>query len=75
MLNAAGKYREDANFVDDLVTEFSATSKQLMNSIQNILAAIDGVANAANEGAIGITNIANRAAEVKNRSQRTSFED
>ncbi|WP_088226088.1 methyl-accepting chemotaxis protein [Desulfosporosinus sp. FKB] len=68
MLNVAGKYKEDANFVDELVTEFSATSKELMNSIQNILAAIDGIANAANEGAIGITNIANRAAEVKSKS-------
>ncbi|AFM40570.1 methyl-accepting chemotaxis protein [Desulfosporosinus acidiphilus SJ4] len=68
MLNVAGKYKEDANFVDELVTEFSETSKGLLNSISNILAAIDGVANAANEGAMGITNIANRAAEVKTRS-------
>jgi methyl-accepting chemotaxis protein len=68
MLNVAGKYSEDANFVEELVTEFSSTSKHLMSSIQNILAAIDGVAKAANEGAIGITNIANQASEVKNKS-------
>ncbi|TGE33754.1 methyl-accepting chemotaxis protein [Desulfosporosinus sp. Sb-LF] len=68
MLDVAEKYNEDAQFVDELVSEFSATSVQLLASIQNISAAIDGVAQAANEGASGTTDIANRATEVNNKS-------
>ncbi len=63
MLVVAEEYNEDARFVDELVTEFSATSEELLASIQNILAAIDGVAKAANEGAGGTTDIANRVSE------------
>ncbi|WP_407308072.1 methyl-accepting chemotaxis protein [Desulfosporosinus sp. SB140] len=68
MLNVAEKYNEDANFVDELVTELNSTSMQLIESIQTILGAINGVAQAANEGAIGITDIANRTTDVKNKS-------
>ncbi|ODA39621.1 methyl-accepting chemotaxis protein [Desulfosporosinus sp. BG] len=68
MLDVAEKYSEDAKFVDELVTEFSATSVQLRAAIQNISVAIDGVAQAANESAIGTSDIANRATEVNARS-------
>ncbi|EGW41689.1 methyl-accepting chemotaxis protein [Desulfosporosinus sp. OT] len=68
MLDVAEKYSEDAKFVDELVTEFSATSVQLRAAIQNISVAIDGVAQAANESAIGTSDIANRANEVNARS-------
>jgi len=68
MLEVADKYSQDARFVDELVTDFSATSEELLASIQNMLAAIDGVAKAANEGAIGTTDIANRASEVNEKS-------
>lgn len=61
MLDVANKYREDASFVDDLVTEFSATSEELLASIENMTQAIDGVAIAANESATGTTEIANRS--------------
>jgi methyl-accepting chemotaxis protein len=68
MLEVAEKYSEDANFVDGLVTDFNATSEQLLVSIQNITYAINGVAQAANEGASGTTDIANRANEVNVKS-------
>lgn len=58
MLDVARKYNEDAKFVDDLVTEFSATSEELLASIENMTHAIDGVAIAANESAGGTTEIA-----------------
>lgn len=61
MLDVANKYREDASFVDDLVTEFSATSEELLASIENMTQAIDGVAIAANESATGTTEIANQS--------------
>lgn len=68
MLDVAEKYSEDANFVDGLVSDFSATAEQLLVSIQNISDAINGVAQAANGGANGTTEIANRAAEVNIKS-------
>ncbi|MHB8073958.1 methyl-accepting chemotaxis protein [Desulfosporosinus fructosivorans] len=68
MLDVAEKYSEDANFVDELVADFSATSEQLLASIQSISLAIDGVAQAANQGASGTTDIANRATEVNHKS-------
>ncbi len=68
MLNVADKYSEDAKFVDNLVTEFSSTSEELLASLQDVLKTIEGVAQAASEGADGTTNIANRVSEVNNKS-------
>jgi methyl-accepting chemotaxis protein len=68
MLDVAEQYSEDANFVDGLVSDFSATAEQLLVSIQNISDAINGVAQAANGGASGTADIANRATEVNIKS-------
>ncbi|PKM57186.1 MAG: methyl-accepting chemotaxis protein [Firmicutes bacterium HGW-Firmicutes-3] len=69
MLEIADHYSEDAGFVDDLVTEFSATSEELLASLQSVLDTIDGVAAAANEGAGGTIAIANRINEAKNQAK------
>ncbi|MCF8017789.1 MAG: methyl-accepting chemotaxis protein [Vallitaleaceae bacterium] len=69
MLEIADHYSEDAGFVDDLVTEFSATSEELLASLQSVLDTIDGVATAANEGAGGTVDIANRINEAKNQAK------
>lgn len=63
LLGVADQYSKDAAYVDDLVTEFSATSEELLASIQNVITAVDGVASAANEGAKGTTDIANRISD------------
>jgi methyl-accepting chemotaxis protein len=63
MLDVADSYNHDAIFVDDLVSEFSATSEELLASIQNVLTAIEGVAAAANESAGGTTDIANKTSD------------
>jgi methyl-accepting chemotaxis protein len=68
MIDVAKKYSGDAKFFDGLVTEISSTSQQLLVSIQNVLAAIDGVAEAANEGANGTTHIANEVCEVNRKA-------
>jgi methyl-accepting chemotaxis protein len=68
MLKVAEKYSEDASFVDGLVNEFSTTSGQILESVQNIIETIDGMAVAANEGAIGTTNIANKTSEESAKS-------
>ncbi len=63
MLEVADQYSKDSKYVDDLVTEFSATSQQLLASVENVLKSVEGVAQAANEGAKGTTDIANRISE------------
>ncbi len=64
MQTVADKYSEDAKFVDGLVTDISATTQELLASIQNVRENISNVAIAANEGAQGTTDIASRVAEV-----------
>lgn len=63
MLDVAAKYNEDAQYFDDLVTEFSATSEELLASTESVVIAIDGVATAASESASGTTDIATKMAE------------
>lgn len=63
MLEVAAKYNEDARYFDDLVTEFSATSEELLASTESVVIAIDGVATAASESASGTTDIATKMAE------------
>ncbi|EPY2275406.1 methyl-accepting chemotaxis protein [Clostridium sporogenes] len=68
MLSVADKYSEDAGFVDTLVTDFSSTSEELLASLQDVLKTIEGVAQAASEGAGGTTDIASKILEVNNKS-------
>ncbi|KZL92298.1 methyl-accepting chemotaxis protein [Clostridium magnum] len=68
MMEVADKYSYDAKFVDSLLEDFSSTSEELLASISDILKTIDGVAMAANEGAGGTTDIANRISDVNDKS-------
>lgn len=68
MLSVAEKYSEDASFVDNLVTEFSSTSEELLASVQNVLQTIEQVAEAAGEGASGTTNIADKIIYVNEKT-------
>lgn len=58
LVDTGEKYSNDAGYVSDLVTEFSATSEELLASIQDILKAISEVNTSANEGASGTSDIA-----------------
>jgi methyl-accepting chemotaxis protein len=68
MLEVAQQYNEDAKSVDDMVSEFSATSEELLASIGNILDSIHAVALATNESAGGTTDIALRVSDVNIKS-------
>ncbi|MDA3730958.1 methyl-accepting chemotaxis protein [Niameybacter massiliensis] len=60
MLEVADHYSHDANYVDALVTEFSAATQELTSSMENILQSIEWVSQASCEGAIGTSNIADK---------------
>ncbi len=70
----AEAYSKDAEEIDELISDFSATSQELLASIDGVLDAMDEIANATNEGAIGTTNIAEKVLDVKNRTSEVSEE-
>ncbi len=62
--DVAQTYNNDAVEVDGLITDFSATSVELVASINNILSSIEEISRANNEGANGTTDIANRSSDI-----------
>lgn len=68
MLQVAQKYSNDAQYVDKLVTEFSSTSQELLESISDILKAIEGVATLSSVGAKGTVDITSKVLEINTRS-------
>lgn len=69
-LEVADTYSEDANYVDELVTDFSSTAQELLASVDNIMVAIDEVARAATEGAMGTTNMAEKNTNIMATSSK-----
>jgi len=61
-------YDKDAEFIDSLVTDFSATSEELAASVENMIKTINEVSAAANEGASGTANIAQKSTIVVKKS-------
>jgi methyl-accepting chemotaxis protein len=58
MVQTGEQYNSDAEFISDMVGDFSATSQEIAASMQNITKAINEIAMATNEGAEGTSNIA-----------------
>ena len=69
-LTVASAYNEDAAYVDELVTDFSAISEELLASIDGVLESIESVSRSANEGATGTSDIAVKAANVAEKSSQ-----
>ncbi|UWP54868.1 methyl-accepting chemotaxis protein [Roseburia intestinalis] len=74
----ADSYSNDAGKIDGLVTDFSASSEQLLASINGVMDAIGEVSKAATEGATGTNDIAEKtgvvvekAAEIKEKAEAT----
>ena len=68
MLEVADAYKEDASYMDELITEFSATSEELLASIENMIVSVNEVAQASSEGAIGTGDIAEKIANITDKS-------
>ena len=65
----ADAYNQDAADVDEMVTDFSAISDELLASIEGVLQSINDVSKAANEGANGTNEIAQRASNIVEKSE------
>jgi methyl-accepting chemotaxis protein len=68
LAGVAGAYMEDAIYIDGIITDFSATSEELLASIENIMSSVNEVAHAATEGAIGTGDIAEKIANITDKS-------
>lgn len=68
MLNATQQYNKDADNVNGLVADFSATSEELLASIHSMVRAINEVTQATNDGASGTNNIAEKSTLVVNKA-------
>lgn len=62
------QYSNDARYFEDLISGFSATSGHLHSSIRNMLKAIGEVTSAANEGASGTSQIAEKNTAIAGNS-------
>ncbi len=64
----AMEYNDDAGSINELVSDFSAASEELLSSIENVLGSIHDITVAMNEGAKGTYNIAERACDIASKS-------
>lgn len=64
LVKSGEQYSDDAQTVDSLVIDLSATSEQLLASMQNMTKAINEITSATNEGAAGTTNIAAKSTSI-----------
>ncbi len=72
MVQIGEQYHSDAELIQDLVIDFSATSEELLASIQNMVKAINEVTISNNEEAQGTQNIAQKAIDVRERATKVS---
>jgi len=61
-------YSKNSAKINDMVTDFSATSEELLASIQSMVKAIDEITHSVNDGAQGAASIAQEASEIAQMS-------
>lgn len=68
-IETANQYSVDAGTVDDLVNDFSATTEEMLASIQAVQRAVSEVAMTVNEGAQGVQDIAEKTEKIMSETQ------
>ncbi len=71
-MEVGNKYSEDSEYVDGLMTDFSATTEELLSSIHSMTEILSEVANASSEGARDTVQNAESAISIKNQSMEVS---
>lgn len=69
MVDSSKQYAADTADINDMVTDFSATSEELLASIDNMVKAINEISSASNEEAQGASSIAQEASEIAMMSE------
>jgi len=68
LVDASEQNSKSSSSISEVVTDFSATSEELLASVQNMTKAINEIATASNDGAQGATNIAQETANISQMS-------
>lgn len=71
-MDVGTKYNEDSEYVDSLMTDFSATTEELFSSIHSMTDVITELAKASNEGARETAENAENAMSIKIESNKVS---
>lgn len=69
MVKTGEQYSKDAEYINDLIKDFSETSEEVLLSVQNMVMAINEVTTAANEGASGTTLITQKMTSVEENAR------
>lgn len=67
-------YNKDSVFIEELVTDLSATSEELLASVKNVADAMDEISRANNEGAAGTSEIAEKITNITIKANEVKFE-
>ncbi|EDS77567.1 methyl-accepting chemotaxis protein [Clostridium botulinum C str. Eklund] len=68
MIDICNQYSEDSTFYDNFSNELDETSDELLSSMKNIVEVINNITIAANEGATGTVDIAQRIGDVSDKT-------
>jgi methyl-accepting chemotaxis protein len=68
MVDTGDQYHKDSESFQDMVTDFSSTSEELLASVEDTVKAINEITISNNEGAEGTQSIAERASNVMNEA-------
>ncbi|MBO5278103.1 MAG: methyl-accepting chemotaxis protein [Lachnospiraceae bacterium] len=66
--DSMGRYGKDAEYMNTLITEFEATSAELLKSMEGVMLAMNEISTASQEGAKGTSDIAERATAIMEKS-------
>ncbi|MDP4181771.1 MAG: methyl-accepting chemotaxis protein [Bacillota bacterium] len=69
LVKTGEQYSNDANLINNIVMDLSATAQQLSASIQNVIKAINEITTATSEGAEGTSHIAENSMMVRNKAE------
>lgn len=64
MLEISGKYSDDAQFVNDIVTDFNTASKELFTAVNSAMSSIDNISQASTIGADKTIEIKNEISDI-----------
>jgi methyl-accepting chemotaxis protein len=68
LIETGGQYNTDAVCLSDFITDFSATSQQVLASVQAVVRILEGITEANNEAASGSQNIVGKVVVISEKS-------
>lgn len=68
LVQTGENYEKDSAFIEELVTDLSATSQQLLASVKTVSNVMNSIAQASTEGSAATTDIAERVSRIVDKS-------